>query len=569
MKKLFGRHKLVLLLVFNLVLYLTSIFLSSAGASSYRFGAFYIYILNVGLIFVFFLWENIKRLSKKAALGEFYLSALLVSAAAFVSFVLLKQYPYVSVGDEVRDSGLDAIRLINGQIGNIFSYGNYDGYVNIIPAIAGFFYRLFGASVYTFRVPAALASVADICLMYLLLRLAKTGKAVSFIGSLSYGLLPMHLFYARTEFVVILDSLWTTMILTALYLWIRSKNEINYIFLGTVLGVGANLHSPVRIVSLAVAAIVILLSLKPVIGNLGKTIGVVFLFLYFLIGFGPTLIYSGTNTFFQTDKLFMQEAGKSSTLSQGFQLPALKNNYAKSLMVWFYEPTTSHFAAGTPLLPPLWGVFFVLGIGYAVFVSKTTFDYILIFFVFALPFANSAITNAVNADHRLMSMLPVGAFLTSAGIRGVYSLLKRNYKYIFLGLLGLYALFVGVSFFYSGLAVKNKNAGDFLSMHIIYTIKSFAFDSESGSGNICLDVSQKNYGYFDLQHYKEQYRYFLPRYIVELRPNEKIADNEAYIRKGGCLSGEAVQPRVNNIFCEGKVNFLCPPSYKGSFRIYY
>ena len=81
----------------------------------------------------------------------------------------------------------------------------------IIPTVAAFFYRFFGSSVLTYRVPAALLAVLDVGLLYLLMRRA-AGRTAGLFAGLVLLILPLHLFYARTELVVIFSSVLMTVL---------------------------------------------------------------------------------------------------------------------------------------------------------------------------------------------------------------------------------------------------------------------------------------------------------------------------------------------------------------------
>lgn len=573
------KYKIILFTALSLVLYALIIYVSKTDTNFiHRWFIFWLYVLSLGSVVLFYTTSfSSKKILPHLNKKEIIFPLCLLVIVAVVSFIFLKNYPYISVQDEVRDAGENAVRVINGEMRNFFAYGDYNGYGNIISVIASFFYRVFGSSVYTYRFPAALVSILDVALLYFLIRLL-IDRRIAFLGSLVYASLALHLFYARTELVVIFDSFWTTAILLIFFIWFQKRRLPDLILLGTVLGFASTFHSALRIISLAVLLVVIFLEIQKVFfQDLKKSVGILVFVLFCFIGFGPTILYNTPKTFFQSEKLYNGNFQERKAFFNSDEIKNIETNYAKSLMVWFYEPTTSRYV--TPLFPPIFGLLFVLGIGYAVFVSKKPFLYILLGFVFILPLTNSAITNWLNADHRLMPLLPIGTVFVALGIRGVFELFSnRASRIVLLSFLGLYIGYQIFSFFYYQQAVKQRNIKDFLSMHTIYFLKSFEnkanfavnpTDVNPGSNKICLYVSQANADNLDLLHYQGQYRYFLPQYERVDKVNDAIGDNEVYIFKGDCPDDYTAATNELRISCNGKANFQCPLDYNGDIVIHY
>jgi len=72
------------------------------------------------------------------------LSLLFVGLVAVVTrFLYLSTYPFVAVLDEVRDAGLDGVKIVSSSINNIFYYGSYEAHGLIIPTISSFFLSVF------------------------------------------------------------------------------------------------------------------------------------------------------------------------------------------------------------------------------------------------------------------------------------------------------------------------------------------------------------------------------------------------------------------------------------------
>jgi len=504
-----------------------------------------------------------------------------------VNFYLIKDYPFVSVGDELRDSGLDAMKIANGEIKNLFAYGNYNGYGRIIPTFSSFFYRLFENSVLAYRLPAALISFLDIIIFYFLLCFVTKKKLVAFIGALVLCSLPHHFYFSRTELVVIFSSFWTSILLLFFYLWVKKRKPANYIFLGIGIGVACQFHTSVRIIALLLLLFAMFFEIKSVVG-LGRLVDkreillkakkILLLFFFCFIGFGPTILYSNSSTFFQRNRFaFADEHKQISYRSIEDKIKIIKENYLESLMVLVYEPTTSRYLDHKPLLNPLLSVFLLIGIGYSFFILKDGFYNSLILLLFILPFTNSAMTDWVNADHRLMPLLPILAVLVTLGFLWIIQKARsRPVRMIFVVWFTIYLLFQICLLFINFPANKGKNIKDYLSMYTVYFLQSKEFsDLEPFPGNdlsgngVCLFLSETNYQNLSLLHYLEQYQYFVPHLLVERKIDKDITDNRVYIFKGDCP--ESYQGAVSRkvVSCFSTKNLYCPLGYIGEITIYY
>src|SRR3989338_2270749 len=169
----------IVLVIFSLIAEIVSILIVKLDTSfAFRWYAFSLYLFS--LVSMLFLWIQSLR-DKKVSLQSvsFFGLFLILILAIITRLYLLTSYPFVSIGDELRDGGLDALRISLGEMKNIFTLGNYDGYGKIIPVLSSFFYNLFGSSVLTYRISASIVSIFDIFLLYMLLSYVTKNKIAS------------------------------------------------------------------------------------------------------------------------------------------------------------------------------------------------------------------------------------------------------------------------------------------------------------------------------------------------------------------------------------------------------
>lgn len=476
----------------------------------------------------------------------------IVVLALIFSFLFLVRYPFVSIYDQVRDGGLNTYQIISGLIKNIFSYGRYGSHGLIIPVLNIPFYKIFGPSVLTFRFPAALLATMDVVLLYFVAK-RSVSEEMAPIASLILLTLPLHLYYGRTEIVVMYSSFFTSLLLLILCILLE-KNDLNlYGLLGLIAGFSSNFHTSIRTVALFTVFLIFFISFHRIRNDgFKKTIAkLIVIIIFFMIGFGPRILFSPAQTFFQLRSLRINNSPLF-----------LLENYKKSILVYFKEPTFStHYPDFRPILDPLLAFFFIIGFLFALFQSKNKFLKILCLYILVIPLINSAITDAVNSDNRLLPTLPIISLITGYGFYNFLRPISR-FRVLLTSLLIIWLIVKGIIFFSSESAAKNYQLQDYLSMHAIYFLKFHP--KYQVFENYCLNVSPKNFNYFKLMHVQEQYQYFLPGKDVYIIKDESLNDNQLVI--SASCTGDFQKSTVGKNYCLRREKFVCPLT--GSFIIF-
>lgn len=525
----------------------------------------FLYLFSLLLVVILWILSLIPHFKIFRSVGILGLLCILI-LAVLTRFIFLTEYPFVSVGDELREPGFWALKVANGEVRNIFDYGSYEGYGMIIPAFTSIFYRIFGSSVLVYRLPAALVSVANILLLYFLLSFLTKNKIGSFLGTMVLVSLPLHLFYSRTELIVILSSLFSLILLLSLYVFFRRKmnNLIDYIFLGSVIGFTFNLYAGIKAMGMVVFVLMIIFILYKVIfrkSGLVKSILSLSLFVTFtVVGFGPLMLKSNVINFLHTSRLPL--VGKGTIYMNSIILFDIGNKYYESLLVWVAKPTIAWYPDHKPIFSPLLFSLMILGI-LAGIIKKNRF-LITIFIIFLiLHLTNSALTNLLNGDYRLSPLYPIGALFVGVGLALIFEEIRiRFWDHIIAFMFFIILSFQTVFFFTDQPANMARNIKDYLSMHTIYFIK----DNRDlyTSKNLTLFVSPNNYQNLNLLHYKEQYGFFFPKWEIALKEDKKIGDNEIYIKN----NEYGFYGKSYMIEC-GRKNFYCPASYNKNIIIHY
>jgi hypothetical protein len=508
----------------------------------------------------------------------------------------------------VRDSGLYALQILDGTRRNIFGYGELGSHGLIIPTISAAFYYLFGSSPLTYRVPAALVSVADALVVYTLVRLA-AGRVAAFWAGLFLVALPLHLAFSRTELVVIFTSFWTSLILLLLFVFMRRPDLPAHVLLGTALGFAAGFHASLRPVIGLACLVVLFTDIEQLRGGVGRGhlaalgesaarafgrhgpragayAGVLLALLAFagflLVGLGPRALYTTRDTLFGTDKMVS---------SQPFEQPSqteralnLQERYVRSLLVWFKEPAIGHHPDYRPILPAVLAVCFALGIAYNLAVLREPVLDVAMLLAVVVPFTNSAVTDILNMGHRLTPLLPVGAVLAGVGVAWALTCVQqwtaraRWVPLALAGALGAYTLAGLATFFLDASLATGVAPVAYLDQYMVNVLQAeFAPDAARlgalggavGRGKqVCIVVAPGYGNTFDLAHYREQRAYFVPGVATFIAESRQVGGEEVFLVEGTC-GPDVARPARSLVACEAGDRFRCPRGHRGPLAVYY
>ncbi len=539
------------------------------NTQGFRFAAI-LYILSIASIPLFLLVRKLRVFSRTDGAGDqspyMHWSVLwgIVYLAVCSRFLLLDIYPFVALGDEVRDGGLNAVQILSGTIRNVFQFGTYESHGLIIPAMATPFFLLFRDSVLMYRIPAAIISVLDITALYIGVRLLVSPSAAFWIALILIGS-PLHLFYGRTELVVILSSIATTgAILLLSYIWPRRISWPVAVVLGIYMGFGATLHTSARTVMVLMLGLCMVKAWADI--RAGRS-SVLYASVIFLItvgsvvaGFGPKILYSSPSILLQTRSIYA--APESSGTGPLGQFTGFLADTRRSLLIYVTEPTTSHFPTHMPLLRfPLAVIALLIGIVVAIRSGKPL-PLIALLLGCAVPLTNSAITDCINCDHRLAPLLPISSILAGLGLSWcamhIPNTWKRTKHFVII-LFVIVCLYPGIRFFLNEEANTNRNANEYVSMHLVRYLQT------TRTTDVCISGEDDFITFLELMHSQELYRYMLPDTALTYRRTESDTPGTIYV-SGDCdLMSHAF--RTIRIPCATKTRFTCPPGGSTDFII--
>lgn len=481
----------------------------------------------------------------------FLIGVVIISLA--LNFTLLKEYPFVSIYDQVRDGGLNAVQVYDGTIRNIFSYGRYDSHGLIIPTIISFLFPLFGNSVLLFRFPAALLTFLSAIIIFMIMR-KEFDSLTGFFSSVVFLTIPLTLYYGRTEVVVTFSTFLFSLIVLFLYKFLSTRKEELYLLGGTLLGFSSGFHTSIRTMAVLTLCLITTITVFDFFKtkNIKKPFFLLILLaVFYIIGFGPRILYTSPEIFFQTRSFALNQTEES----EQFKFSEIISNYSKSLMVYVSEPTLStHYPDFKPVLPITSALFFIIGLMF-VLNSKNNFMKLITFYALIIPLTNSAITDTINSDNRFGPLFIVASLITGFGISQLLSLSKnKRTKLVTTLIITLLLIWSTSSFFTNALAAKNYSHIDYLSMHSIYFIKN---DPQlMNATHLCIISNPAFYEYSKLFHVQEQFQFFLPKKSLYIIENDLLGTEEISISTS-CGDFDKANFKKYE-FCKTKDIFICP-----------
>jgi len=518
-----------------------------------------------------------------------------LTLAAFATrFLFLDVYPFQPIHDGMRDTGLDGVRIATNELKNIYGWGYTDAQGLIIPTISSFLFPVFGYSPMIFLVPAALISSLDVLLLYLTARryLGRGGATWAAVILLT---LPLHLFYGRTELVIIFSSFWATAILYLMSHLLEKRSIKNYGQLGLLLGFTAAFHAGIKVVVILTIGLVFLISLyffwkrkerKAIASGLGLML------LFILVSFGPRILFSPPEVFLQLSKVNItapppEEEKPASVEIPGLftlKLPSALNDYPKSFMIYIFEAAASHnLASLLPILSLPLAILFVIGLLLSFAQGsawvKTPWLKLVSIYILILPFTNSSITNFLNQDYRFAPVYPMLSLLVAYGTIEILKRIGLSSFYrrvVYGGLVALLLVTTSYSafwFFDSDMATYTMFRGDkqliyqdFVLAYSIRTIKSEP--SLQKSDAVCLTASRSLKEWLSLDHIQQQFEFYLPNKKIDLHLAEQdLTNNQLYISPACSLDLTQSQWQVKE-YCSNYEKFICPPRTNSSFKLY-
>ncbi len=397
-----------------------------------------------------------------------YLVPLLL-AAFLARAVALDTIPANFSGDEGTQA-LEALRLLGPPLGNPFATGWYS-----VPTlsflVAGLWMKLFGVTVAGVRMLSALAGTASVLATWLLAR-RLVGEWVGWGAAVLVAFGHYGLHFSRLASNQIADALLGPLVLYFLLRGLRSKGDVHLqgghcldlALAGVMLGLSWYTYFGARLMTVVVGLYLVGRALgegSAFLDRHGR--GLVALAVGFALALWPLALYYAAHP---AD--FLSRYNQVSIFASGWlaREMSLTGRSAAALLLQQFWKSVSAFNAttdptfwyhpGIPLLDPVSGIFFILGLTVAFGRVRRPGGGLLLLWFWAFILLGWTLTENPPSSQRGVGIIPVVAMLVALGIVETLEAVRRltgafcvsRFTSLFYALLLLVILLVNLNFYF-------------------------------------------------------------------------------------------------------------------------
>lgn len=390
---------------------------------------------------------------------ELIVFALLMLAAAGMRFYHLGQFPPAAYLDEA-DNGLEALKLLDSSVYIPYTRAS-NGHPTLFLYLLGLGFRLFGEGVLAMRLVTACIGLATVAAFYFLVR-EWFGMRPAQWAAFALAVSRWHVNFSRVVFEAVLTPFFAVLTMWFLARALRTGRWRDYAWAGLALGLGLQGYLGYRVFPVIVT-LYLLLHILAWPGLLRRIwAGVLALTVAAIIGFGPLAVY-----FVRFPEDFTHRATQASVMQdierEGSYQP-LKDNIRKTALMFVYQgdPRPRHNLPNAPMLDRWSAIFFMLGLGYALYRWRDP-DHLILWLWLPIGALPGVLSLADSNPHSLRTIINLPAvFLAVAAFwNPTIALFRRVFQpWGSRGVLAASVLLLAFSGWLNADAYFRKQAGD-------------------------------------------------------------------------------------------------------------
>jgi len=432
--------------------------------------SFIFWVISILLLLLYLAYKGRAKINqvfyqKNISLAKFLdgnsLLIIIVILGIIVRFWSITSIPILT-GDETRDAGILPQKIISGEIKDYFGFYaaiNHGFFVlSSIPNL------IVTDPILKVRLFSVIFGVLSIILIYILTKSIFHNKRLALISAIFLSTYHVHIHFSRSEFLNLFDSFYTLVIFISFNLLVKYWRISYVILLAVILGFGLHFYSGLRaIILLSSLTFLIFIIFKCNIKNALVYLAVFSIF--FMIALGPLSIVMATRTE-EAKALGVSTSVFSENQSLNDNLSKLTINYKDSLLAYVKNPIDFHYNYGGPFIVYPFSIFFLIGIFLIVKRVTSPINFLILSSMLLIPFFNSAILTHINNTHRLLSLVPLIALVTSLGVEKIALIIEKVInKKAAIFLITLFCSYFTIYnvhlYFYKSVWEKTLNINDF------------------------------------------------------------------------------------------------------------
>ena len=361
------------------------------------------------------------------------LVVLLVTALGFVlRFFDLETIPPFVHGDEAY-FGLDAIRVLQGQTGNLFGTGFQDiPILSFVPQAVVM--RWFGSDLFGLRFSSVITGTLTIPLLYLLARLVVSRPVALFVAFL-LAVSSWDIHFSRVGLDNVQVSPLQVMASYLLLRAMRTRRHLDFGLCGLATGLCIYLYYSGRIMPIIVGVFIIykVLTERAFLRQTGVQVAVLILAAFvitapqlgYYVSRSHSFVAHMRGVFIGNNLLHASGGDPNATLAD-----VLPDQVRRMLLGYNYYPDTSgQYGTHQALLDSTTALFFLIGLGYAMaHLRHEGYALLVIWFWCIFVFAGVLIVGPPNAP-RLLGVLPAICLLAGVTVnRAAHRLTRPRWR---------------------------------------------------------------------------------------------------------------------------------------------
>lgn len=372
-------------------------------------------------------WNLIERIKAHRVEAGLLLGVLLLAFA--VRTIDLTAHPYPWSGDEAS-IGMEAIRILNGEITNFFETG-WSSQPNWSFIPTALLEMVFGRNILAIRLASALAGTLTVLFVYLFGR-EMFNPALGLMAGTFLATMPYHVHFSRVGVANVVDSLVSAMMFWLIARGINKDDARYYYTAGAVAGLSIYTYAGTRLV-LILAALTFLFLIVRQRSYLASHWRHLFAFA------GGTLISAAPQAAFfaRHPDIFLGRFGQEGIFFNGWlagQVAAtgrstweiLFNQFTRTTLVFIATPAPGNFFnSPEPYLTILGSVLFLLGMAYSLAHLLEPRYFILDIWFWVVILFGGILTLNPPANTRLLMTTPAVALLLALGAYLIFDYLQR------------------------------------------------------------------------------------------------------------------------------------------------
>ena len=381
--------------------------------------AFWLWIIScVGFLGAFVRTESVRQWFRRTreTIAAHKLEAAFVVGITVVAGLLrlvdLSGIPYVLSSDE-SEMGLEAIRVLKGQLRNMFATG-WLSHPTLFFFMQAAFLKVFGINVTGLRLLSALASVATVPVFYIFLRLF-WGRRISMMATTLLTFYHFHIHYSRIGLNNSFDPLFALCILYFFVRGLRSRRTGPFVISGALLGFSQYFYMGSRVVPLILVAYVLFLLIRERGLWQRHSLHLIMFLAAFLVVGGPLVsffIQHPDNYMARVNMLGIFQSGwlkRSVEITGRTQVSLLWEQALKSVLGYHYfTDPTFWYRPGIPLLTYPAAILFTFGLIYSFYrYRERSYMLLMVWLGVALFFGAFLLENPPSSQRLVITAPPV------------------------------------------------------------------------------------------------------------------------------------------------------------------